>query len=394
MNLKNAWGGIFMITSGNRRKAFFIPMIVMLLILLIGCGPALPQSNAEPLDEEPLDEVVKDGGNPAGGQTEDPKKDAESNNDATSNNDDGKNNDEANDNDDNGQGIHDDKDRNDDRTGQDDEPPIKDPIIYIGQKIKIPQSAPAVSTSQVIPRGSVKGSTKQIALTFDSGWLSDNTIPLLDLLDCYGIKATFFPRALWVFDSANPGASHPELAREIVTRGHTMGNHSLTHPHLKDLGREGIRHEIRESTRIIEEVTGVRPYLFRPPFGEYNQEILTILGEEGYPYTIMWTVDTHDWAEKINGKAVTVDYIVQRVLANASDNGIVLMHVGGAKTVEALPHIIDGLKDMGYNFTTVDKMLPPLQHADTHTVIKGDTLYALAKKYHTSVEALIELNNL
>jgi peptidoglycan/xylan/chitin deacetylase (PgdA/CDA1 family) len=375
-----------MIINSRTRKAFFIPMIFVLLILLIGCDPALPKSNAEPLDEEPLDEVINDTGNPGGAQTDEPNEDVNSSNDES------KNNDETHDN---GPEIDDHKNTDDEPKDQNKEqPPINEPIIYVGQKIKIPQSTSAVSKSQVISLGSVKAGTKQIALTFDSGWLFDNTIPLLDLLDDYGIKATFFPRALWAFNPANPGTSYPELAREIVNRGHTMGNHSLTHPHMKALGREEIRHEIRESTRIIQEVTGVRPYLFRPPFGEYSQEILTILGEEGYPYTIMWTVDTHDWADKINGKTVTVDYIVQRVLANASDNGIILMHVGGAKTVDALPHIVNGLKDMGYNFTTVDKMLPPLQQTGTHTVVKGDTLYALAQKYHTTVQLIIDLNNL
>lgn len=372
--------------NGKKMEILFIPIIIVLMILSVGCSFALPQSNAEPLDEEPVDEIVKDEdvGNPH--RPQNPDGNVESGGD------------ETNDNDDYDSETNDTKDSNDEQQGQeaqdDEQPQIKEPIIYIGQIIKIPQAASAVSNSRIITQGSVKGSTKQIALTFDSGWLHENTIPLLDLLDYYGIKATFFPRALWVFNPANPGTSYPELAREIVNRGHTMGNHSLTHPQMKDLSREEIRHEIRESTRIIEEVTGVRPYLFRPPFGEYNQEILTILGEEGYPYTIMWTVDTHDWAEKISGKAVTVDYIVQRVLANASDNGIVLMHMGGAKTVEALPYMIDGLKDMGYSFTTVDQMLPSLQHAGTHYVIKGDTLYSLAKKYHTSVEVLIELNNL
>ena len=164
--------------------------------------------------------------------------------------------------------------------------------------------------------------------------------------------ATFFPRALWAKD-------HPELAREIVKRGHTVGNHSLTHPHMREFSAEEIRQEMRQSTKIIETLTGIRPFLFRPPYGEYNELMLDILGQEGYPYTIMWTVDTHDWADEIGGKRVTVDYVVDRVLGNACPNAIMLMHVGGPNSAGPA-RIIEGLSDMGHTFTTVDKMLPPV----------------------------------
>lgn len=353
----------------TKMKILVIPLIFTLMLLLMGCGGTPPKPNADPPDE--IIDVVDNPKEQTGGQIED---------------------------DDSAKGEDNNNDTIEDKPkGQDDvlPQPTQETIIYIGQTLKIPSTEDAAAASQVISQGRVTAKNKQIALTFDSGWLFENTLPLLDVLDDYGIKATFFPRALWVFNPDHPETSYPDLAKEIVKRGHTMGNHSLNHPHMKEMSSQDIRYEIRESTRIIQEATGVRPFLFRPPFGEYNQEILTILGEEGYPYTVMWTVDTHDWADKINGKQVTVDYIVQRVLANASNNGIILMHVGGAKTIEALPLLIEGLRDMGYGFTTVDKMLPPpAQRAKTHTVIKGDTLYALARKYNTTVEEIIDLNNL
>lgn len=271
-----------------------------------------------------------------------------------------------------------------------------DPIIYAGQvlTIPLPGGGGSSSVSQVIQRGVVSAGQKQIALTFDSGWLYEQTIPLLDTLDSYGVKATFFPRAYWLSD-------FPDLGREIARRGHTVGNHSLTHPHMNEMTAEQMRHEIKESTRITREITGVRPYLFRPPFGEYSRRLLEILAEEGYPYTIMWTVDTLDWAAgttyPVGGKQVYIDtdFIVNRVLNNASDNGIILMHIGGSYTVEALPRIIEGLKDMGYAFTTVDKMLPPPDGGTvTHTVQSGETLYSIAKRYGATVAQLIEANDL
>ncbi|RQD76129.1 MAG: LysM peptidoglycan-binding domain-containing protein [Candidatus Syntrophonatronum acetioxidans] len=270
------------------------------------------------------------------------------------------------------------------------------PIIYPGQRLVIPGTHDATpSPSRVISQGTVEGKSKQIALTFDSGWLYEETLPLLKVLDQQGVKATFFPRALWVYNKDKPASSYPDLAREIVKRGHTMGNHSLTHPDMRNLSEKEIRYEIKESTAIIKNITGVRPYLFRPPYGAYDPRVLKILGEEGYPYTIMWTIDTHDWASEMRGQKVTEDYIVKRVLDNATNNGIVLMHIGGKYTVGALPRIIKGLRAKGYTFTTVDKMLPPPKREQyIYTVKSGDTLYRIAQNYGVTVEEIIKANNL
>jgi peptidoglycan/xylan/chitin deacetylase (PgdA/CDA1 family) len=107
----------------------------------------------------------------------------------------------------------------------------------------------------------------------------------------------------------------------------------------------------------------------------------------------MWTVDSHDWAEEIRGTKVTKNYLVSRVLDNATDGGIILMHVGGYHTVEALPEIITGLKNKGYEIVTVNSMLPKPQNYE-YTVIKGDTLYSTSLKYGVSVEDIQGANNM
>lgn len=127
---------------------------------------------------------------------------------------------------------------------------------------------------------------------------------------------------------------------------------------MKDMTDDEIENEISTTTKIIKEITGYQPYLFRPPFGEYDSRILKILSEQGYPYTVKWTVDSLDWAESIRGEDITEQYLIDRILNNASNNGIVLMHVGGYQTVKALPEIIEGLRQDGYQLVKVNDMLP------------------------------------
>lgn len=208
-----------------------------------------------------------------------------------------------------------------------------------------------VASSTVITKGLVNASAKQIALTFDAGWEYETVIPLLNMLDTHGVKATFFLRALWVKD-------HPDLAKEIQKRGHSIQNHSLTHPHMKEMTEAEIRKEFTDSTAIFKSVLGITPTLFRPPFGEYNSTVLKVAGEQGYKYTVMWSIDTIDWAESSGGVTIDSKYITDKVLNNATDKDIVLMHIAYMKTVDALPKMIQTLKDRGYTFKTVPQMVP------------------------------------
>lgn len=192
---------------------------------------------------------------------------------------------------------------------------------------------------------------KQIALTFDSGWEYDQTRQLLQVLEDYQVRATFFLRAGWVED-------HPDLALEIAGKGHQIESHSLAHGHMGSMTREQMEADIAAANEIYQRVLGIAPAMFRPPYGEFNDLLLTVLKEQGYQYAVMWTVDSHDWAETMNGNQVTEQYVIDRVLARASDNGAVLMHVGGLKTIKALPEIIQGLRDAGYQLVTLQEMLP------------------------------------
>lgn len=196
-----------------------------------------------------------------------------------------------------------------------------------------------------IRKGNEPYSGKRIALTFDDSGTASQIRNILDILDSYGVRSTFFPTGS--FASANPS-----IISEIASRGHEVENHTLSHLELTKASDAEVRRQIREGNSIIRNITGKTPYLLRPPYGSYDSRVLRIAGEEGMKYAVMWSVDPYDWASYS-----TVDSITNNVLSNATNNGIVLLHMHSYKSQKALPGIIQGLKDRGYTFCTVEDMV-------------------------------------
>jgi len=191
---------------------------------------------------------------------------------------------------------------------------------------------------------------KLMALTFDDGSDSANTLEILDILDEYNVKCTFFI-------TGENATNHPVSANKILEQGHEIGNHSYNHPHLNQLTAAEMKTEIQDCHTAIRVATNtdVKP-LFRPPYGEYNSNALVVLESIGYQWTIMWTIDTIDW------DGTLADAMINKVLTNAKPGAIVLMHVSGAHTTEALPEMIEGLKSEGYTLTTISDMLLHVNH--------------------------------
>jgi peptidoglycan-N-acetylglucosamine deacetylase len=188
-----------------------------------------------------------------------------------------------------------------------------------------------------------------VALTFDDGPNPPYTGRVLDVLERYGVPATFFCVGL------HARAHTDELAR-MAEAGHGFGNHTWSHPFLPDLSVREFEVQLERTFEAIEDGAGVRPApLFRPPYGSRKAELLTWLGRSGGPTTVLWDVDTGDWA--MPGAPAITD----AVLSRARPGSIVLMHDGGgdrSQTAEALPAVIEGLLERGYLFARVDQLLP------------------------------------
>ena len=127
----------------------------------------------------------------------------------------------------------------------------------------------AAVTTRELPVYNVDTQDKVLAISFDAAWGSANTEGILDILDEYDIKTNFFLVGFWA-------EKYPELVAELVARGHEVGNHSATHPHMSQLSASQIREELRRCSDLVESITGKPTTLFRPPYGEYNNDVVRV----------------------------------------------------------------------------------------------------------------------
>ncbi|MGC6589190.1 polysaccharide deacetylase family protein [Paenibacillus sp. Dod16] len=189
---------------------------------------------------------------------------------------------------------------------------------------------------------------KVIALTFDDGPDAQNTVQILDLLKQYDAKATFFVVGSRV-------EKHPEIVARELQEGHEIGNHSYSHPPFHNINVSKLTSELNQTQDAIFQATGIRTVLFRPPGGSYNEAIVRTSKDFGM-LTVLWSwhQDTLDWRKP------GVNRIVKKVLDNAHNGDIVLMHdfvPSSTQTVEALKVILPELQKRGYEFVTVSELL-------------------------------------
>lgn len=181
-----------------------------------------------------------------------------------------------------------------------------------------------------------------LALTFDDGPHPRWTPAVLDALDRYGVKGTFFLVGSQV-------RAYPALAADIVRRGHTVANHTWSHANLARLPAHRWDAEIGQTTAVIESSTGQDVVCARPPYGATNASVARRLADYGVP-SVMWTIDPHDW------RRPDAPRLAQRVLDRLHPGGVVVLHDGGgdrSQTVGALPRIIEGAQARGYRIVSL-----------------------------------------
>jgi peptidoglycan/xylan/chitin deacetylase (PgdA/CDA1 family) len=187
-----------------------------------------------------------------------------------------------------------------------------------------------------------------VALTFDDGPVEPYTTHILDILERRGVRATFFCIGLRV-------SAHPGHVARMRDRGHAIGNHTWSHPFLPDLSLAELAAQVRRTQQAVADASGgAAPTLFRPPYGSLTPDVLRGLAELGLTIAL-WDVGSGDWARP------PPEAIVRTVLDRARAGSVITLHDGGgdrSRTVAALPGLIDGLRDRGFDLLPVDEIEP------------------------------------
>lgn len=181
---------------------------------------------------------------------------------------------------------------------------------------------------------------KKIALTFDDGPHPIYTEQILDGLKERGVKATFFI-------TGEHAVNYPEIVERIHNEGHTIGNHTYSHLQLTSRNEQAFAEELRETSKVIEEITGEATIFVRPPYGNWNKKFEKDL----QMFPVLWTIDPLDWCHS------DASCVVRTVLSKAKENGIILLHDEYESTKVAALEIVDRLTEEGYEFVTVDEIL-------------------------------------
>lgn len=226
----------------------------------------------------------------------------------------------------------------------------------------------AAGQQSLLVRGDVH--RKEIALTFDDGPHPAWTPQLLDVLRQCRVPATFF----LVGEMAE---RYPGLVRDEVAAGDEVGNHTYHHVSLVKVGSADDAAEIAACGDVLKDITGKRPYLFRPPGGKLDPAALSAAAAQGYT-TVMWTDDPGDYASP------GVEAIVERTLHCARPGGILLLHDGIPQTIAALPQIVASLRAEGFTFVSMDQMLRDRAAAERRFSPAHPSIQSVARVPHAA----------
>lgn len=205
-------------------------------------------------------------------------------------------------------------------------------------------------STRKIPVYGVETDKKVIALTFDAAWGADKTQGILDVMEQYGAKGTFFLVGFWI-------DKYEKETKAIAEAGFDIGNHSRNHLNMPKLSDNEIKNEIEYVNDRVFDLTGKKPKYFRAPFGDYSNKLMTSL-EELNMVGVQWSIDSLDW------KGLSAKQIYERVVPKAKSGDIVLFHNNSDHVIDALPLVLSALKGQGFEFVTLSQLV----HTEGYTI--------------------------
>ncbi len=207
-------------------------------------------------------------------------------------------------------------------------PPASPEIVYVGN-------------------ATTPGGDPQVNISFDVQGDPAQLIKILDILDQYGVRTTFFMQGEWV-------QQYPEATQEIARRGHELGNHSWTHFNFSEMTAEEVTKELEDTEALVQELTGqtTKPY-FRPPFGSRSTLSIETAYDLGYT-TIIWTYGADEWRD-----GATAQTIYDNVYGNKAPGALYYTHTDRQIIIDALPRVIEAFQADGFKLVTAGEILMP-----------------------------------
>lgn len=214
--------------------------------------------------------------------------------------------------------------------------------------------ATAYATDRPLPIYCVDTQQKICSISFDAAWGNEDTQILIDTLEKYKVKTTFFVVGDWV-------EKYPESVKALADAGHEVMSHSNHHDHYNSLTAEEIAADLKAGNEKIEAVTGACPTLIRCPYGEYDDHVIRAIRDYGME-PVQWDVDSLDW------KDLSAAEITQRVTERVQPGSIVLFHNAAKHTPEALPAILEKLIAQGYAVVPISQLVIKGQCNQDYTI--------------------------
>ncbi len=203
---------------------------------------------------------------------------------------------------------------------------------------------PASGTGgSALPIYSVETPEKKVAVTFNAAWGAEDIGSILETLQNHDIKCTFFLVGNWA-------ERFPEEAMKIREAGHEIASHGYDHSHYQKLSEAEMRADMEKSEAAIEKATGMKPYLFRAPYGEYNETLVRLCEKMGR-FIIQWDVDSLDW------KGLSAAEMEARILPRLQNGSVLLFHTGTKQTAASLDGLLQKIRAAGYSFSTVGDLI-------------------------------------
>jgi peptidoglycan/xylan/chitin deacetylase (PgdA/CDA1 family) len=194
-----------------------------------------------------------------------------------------------------------------------------------------------------------------VALTFDDGPKPEYCQPILDMLDKYGAKATFFV-------VGREAKDNPDLIKRMDDEGDEVANHTYSHTPAKEMTVGAALSDIQKCSQVVYDITGKAPKFFRPPGGGINSGISKGIKKMGMK-TVFWSLNATDYTDVTPGYEVPEDVkamaeeLTKRVMDKVKPGTIILLHSSSEQTVRALPLILKALKEKGYGFVTMSELV-------------------------------------